>query len=297
MTQGPDMSAVGRAVLDAHTAYRYQRLTFEPPDERISDVVTWASLKPHALRFAVFYAIFLVALPIWMFFQILSGVTNLAEDFSGSDSSGVGGFFGFLSGVMSLLMFGLVVAWFVSLFLPVREQISEYGLLVEDCAPAAAGAYAWVLATSRRRQSPFEIRAVQVMGVPSLRAASERVRALVIVRAVGTDLYLGWSMWRSRSTILILGHLIRDVFRRFSESADVVVDVRSSNARALRELVHSLVREGTQAALLGAPVSPEAQQEINRLPSLESGDNPPNWPPRPPSAPGSSTGPTGPYGS
>ena len=45
----------------------------------------------------------------------------------------------------------------------------------------------------------------------------------------GTDLYVGWTMWRSRSTILMIGHMFRDLFQN-----PLAADIRSASGRALR---------------------------------------------------------------
>jgi len=273
MSQEYGPPSIVRAVGEAHAVYRHQRTAFDPPDERIGEAVSWSSLKPHALRFVVFYALFLLLTPLWLFFRLLAGVTSLVDSVDGGGSV-AGGFFSFLAAIMGLLMLGLVVAWLVSLFLPVREGISEHSVVVPDAAPALTGAFAWMLQASRDRQVPFEFRGARLAGAPVLQVAHGRVRALILVRAVGADLYVGWSMWRSRPTIVVLGHLLRDVFRRFGDEVDARVDLPDGEVRALREVVHGLAREAGQAALLRLNPPTDLEQEIRDLPEVGSGSRP-----------------------
>jgi hypothetical protein len=77
----------------------------------------------------------------------------------------------------------------------------------------------------------------------------------VVVRPIGVDLYLGWTMWRSRSTVVLIGHLLRDTFQGTGLSTGFSSEMRATASRALRELVHSVTREGVQAAILPPPVA------------------------------------------
>jgi hypothetical protein len=68
------------------------------------------------------------------------------------------------------------------------------------------------------------------------------------VQPYGADLYVGWTMWRSRSTATLLAHFLRDTFGRFAPLPVFSAELRAASTRAMRESVHSLAREGVAAA-------------------------------------------------
>jgi hypothetical protein len=278
MTQPqPDPSAPFRhALIDVHSNYRGQRLTHEPPDELASDIVTTRILRPHLVRSGAFLMLYLAvsALSVVIyFFALLAYLSAAARSSSYYGSSSADdpsqGFVGviYLLGFLQLLV---VVAWIVSLFFPIREPIAEYGLLIEGRGSASAVSYAWIVNTIRVRQSPFRTDFAKVKGFPLLLLANGREQGFVIVRPVGNDLYLGWSMWRSRSTIVLIGHIFRDIFAGLGGKG-LEGEVRAAATRALRELIHSVTREGVQAAILQPPVPEDAARaQVDQLRNLDS---------------------------
>ncbi|MGM7643437.1 hypothetical protein ACSVDM_00940 [Nocardia sp. JW2] len=250
------------STVDVHGNYRAGRITHEAPDALVSDVVTMKVLLPHLLRL-----IPIMILTVLLFFAAILVTIAIALEGASNGSSSDGGF-----GVFLFILFAIFIMWIVVLCMPLRESISEYGLLIEGRAPALALSYAWITRTHRDRQAPFGVKFGRVTGVPVLLMFGERrVQAMIVVRAVGTDLYVGWSMWRSRSTAVVLGHLIRDIFQS-STHLILASEMRTASTRSLRELVHSLTREGVQAAIIAPPVSiDEAAYEVAQLPDLSSG--------------------------
>jgi hypothetical protein len=71
---------------------------------------------------------------------------------------------------------------------------------------------------------------------------------MLLVQPYGADLYVGWTMWRSRSTATLLAHFLRDTFGRFAPLPVFSAELRAASTRAMRESVHSLAREGVAAA-------------------------------------------------
>lgn len=271
------------SLVDVHGNYRGGRVAHEPPDELISDVVSARTLRPHITRAVFFFVLFVVTALGWLLMQVLvlaDRISNLGYDTS---------FGSFATGMSTLLGVGLFVvglAWFVSLFLPLREEIAEYSVLVENRAHAFPFVYSWIADTVLARRSPFELRFGRVRGVPVLLVANGRVRGMVSVRQVGTDLFLGWHMWRNRSTLTMIGHLIRDMFQRGQAWAPVEV-VRSGWSAAMRELLHSVTREGAQAAMLdSAPAGFHPAVRIEALEEIDLNVPPAPATPPPPPAPG-----------
>jgi hypothetical protein len=265
MAQPLDPAGFQHAVVDVHGNYRSKRLLHEPPDELISDAVTARVLRPHLVRSGFFFSVFMML----AFFALLSWVIGVIAKAAGTfdrDSREFGDSMFSLTTFLLVLLILLIIAWLVSLFLPVREPIAEYGLLIEGRAAADAVAYWWIMETARSRQSPFRMQVVKVRKTPTLLLSHDRVHGMVVVRPVGTDLYLGWTMWRTRSTMVLIAHLLRDMF----QASGLATDVRAAWSRALRELLHSVTREGVQAAILRPPVQEDvARAHVDQLPSLD----------------------------
>lgn len=232
---------VGAAVQRAHADYRAGRLQHTPPDEHASSRVTFTTLKPHLLRFGLMaaaeLAIGLVSLPL-TFGAFLTSVAT------GTAGAGAGG-----AMLMTTLAAAAVfVAWVVSWFLPAREPVGEYGVLHEGRAVAAGAVHGQVHQALLRRRSPVVVGEATAAGQHLLTLRNGRDLASLVVAPYGDDLYVGWTMWRQRSTLVVVAHLLRDV-------AEVALgsthhsDVRMAATKAMRELVHSATREGLEVAL------------------------------------------------
>ena len=150
--------------------------------------------------------------------------------------------------VLAALTAVLYLAGVASFFAPAKEPIAEYSRLLEGRAGAARGAYQWVSRAAQARRSPAEVRSSTVAGVPVLVFRQRSERAMLLVQPYGADLYVGWTMWRSRSTATLLAHFLRDTFGRFAPLPVFSSELRAASTRAMRESVHSLAREGVAAA-------------------------------------------------
>lgn len=236
---------VGGAVERAHAQYRASRQRHTPPDEHASSRVTFTTLKPHLLRWGLMAAaelvIALVSLPV-TFGAFLTSVAT------GTAGAGAGG----AMLVTTLAAAAVLVAWVVSWFLPAREPVGEYGVLHEGRAAAAGAVHAQVHQTLLRRRSPVVVGEVTAAGQHLLTLRNGRDMASLVVAPYGDDLYVGWTMWRQRSTLVVVAHLLRDV-------AEVALgsthhnDVRLAATKAMRELVHSAVREGLEIVTCTTP--------------------------------------------
>ena len=75
------------------------------------------------------------------------------------------------------------------------------------------------------------------------------------VFAYGTSLYIGWTMWRKRRAFVLIGVFLKDVFGSLlGRSDDIAQMLRTETVRAMREAVHSAVREGAETAMRGIEV-------------------------------------------
>jgi hypothetical protein len=266
LTQSHDPTAPFRhALIDVHSNYRSQRLTHEPPDELVSEQVTLRVWRPHVTRSLFFLIIFGIVGTIGVITLVIGAFARAADSVGGGNGDAGNVFIGifYLLLFVQLLVFA---AWIVALCLPIKEPIAEYGLLIEGRAPASAVAYAWIVNTIRARQAPFRTDFVKVKGSAVLLLANGRDEGMAVVRPVGNDLFLGWSMWRSRSTLVLIGHLFRDMFASIGTGRTLSMEVKTSATRSLRELIHSVTREGVQAAILQPPIPEDAARaQIDQL--------------------------------
>lgn len=253
------------AVQDVNASYRAARTGYEKPDEFIDDTITPVNLRPHITRTLVGFLLatvggFLLACCLGCI--TYSGSSTSESVFEEPSSAGAfdNAFYTF-SAVLGLVW----IAWFVSLFFRIREPIAEYSLLIEGRAMAAPSAYGFMLRAAQARSTPFPMYPVRISGQYWLRLGDERLQSLIVVQTYGTDLYVGWTMWRSRSTIVVIWHIIRDLFRIFGGGTAYRSALQNTHARALREITHSLTRLGVQAAVLNVTAPPEVAYLVSQV--------------------------------
>ncbi|GAA4806955.1 hypothetical protein GCM10023200_50730 [Actinomycetospora chlora] len=242
---------VDRAVAGAHADYHREIQQHGEPDGLVDDVVTYRMLAPHLMR----TLLFLVAPTVLLLIKFV--IDYLAAMSSPDDLTDV------VSTLLGLLVVVLYLAGIASFFAPAKEPIAEHARLLEGRGDAATGAFDHVRAAAAARRSPADVRPSTVAGVPVLLFSQYSERAMLLVQPYGRDLYVGWTMWRSRSTATLLLHFLRDTFGRFAPAPRFSAELRAAATRALRESVHSLAREGVAAALAlpeQAPTAPPPSQ-------------------------------------
>lgn len=225
-----------RTIRDAHDGYHAETRVHRDPDVLVDDVVTWRMLSPHLIRALLFLVSPTVLLLIWLLLDYLASTSS--PSITGR----------LIMNVIGVLTAVLYVAGLAAFFAPAKEPIAEYSRLLEGRAGAARGAYQWVSRAAQARRTPAEVEPSTVAGVPVLVFRQRSERAMLLVQPYGTDLYVGWTMWRSRSTATLLAHFLRDTFGRFAPLPVFSSELRAASTRAMRESVHSLAREGVAAA-------------------------------------------------
>lgn len=241
-----------RTVAGAHADYHREIQQHDEPDGLVDDVVTYRMLAPHLMR----SLLFLVAPTVLLLIKVI--IDYLASMSSPDDLTDA------VSVLLGVVVVVLYLAGIASFFAPAKEPIAEHARLLENRGDAAAGAYEHVRLAAAARRSPAEVRPSTVAGVPVLLFEQYSERAMLLVQPYGRDLYVGWTMWRSRSTATLLLHFLRDTFGRFAPAPRFSAELRAAATRALRESVHSLAREGVAAALLTSGSEPETPYEPPR---------------------------------
>ncbi len=248
-------SAAGPAGGDV--AYRTQSLKFVPVETGLDESVSLRTLFTLWARAAI------ISFTVWFVFLVswLIGTLVLASKLipgPGSDGPSV---------PFLLLMIGQILAfvlfWFVLLFSQIQEPIAEWRTLLGDKAPAAASCYATVYGSLTRRRIPVDAAATRVRSdVLSPDVVNNRLTvtdrsyiAHVSVFPYGSSLYVGWSMFRARRGYLLVGHFLKDLLGSLLGRTGLVDQMlRTEKVRAMREALHSAVREGVEVAVHGVEV-------------------------------------------
>ncbi|MEU0632855.1 hypothetical protein [Streptomyces sp. NPDC005989] len=190
----------------------------------------------------------LAALGVW----IIAFLLNLATADSAGMLSGVSDFFAAVGGAFG---WAFLAFWVVFLSQGKDEPISEWKSLIEDRGDAAELAYAAIQGSLNRRRIPLGSSPERVRSDLGPEIVSHRLVigygpyiAYVTVFAYGTSLYLGWTMWRRRTGISYVATFWKDLLGgMLGRTGTVNQMLRTEGARAMREAVHSAVREGVEA--------------------------------------------------
>lgn len=280
---GPvDWAASG--AVGPNVAYRNQTLQYRDVELSFDESVEFKTVRQ--LWFQAAVASFLVFFVLGLLPALLAGDV---------DAIGPG------------LILSITAFWVVFLLVRQNEPISEWKTLLEDKAAASSSAYATIYGALTRRRIPVTAVPARIRSdiAPEvvhnrLVVTSGRYVAYVTVFAYGTSLYVGWTMWRSRSGAVVIGHFVKDVIGSMLNRAGSLNQMlRTDRPRAMREAVHSAAREGVEIAIQGieVPLASTFGQEppVQSAPAAQSGPPaPPVYPAPAQPTPGyPPTGPTG----
>ncbi len=245
-------SAAGPAGGD--TAYRTQSLKFLPVETGLDESVSLRALFELWVRAAaVAWSVFGILFVIWVV-----GSAGAVAALGSGDSDAIS--------VVSvgLLITAIVIPfllfWFLLLVPQTEEPVAEWRALLENRAFEATSAYAAIYGSLVRRRIPVNAAALRVRSdvlggdvVNNRLLVSEGgYRASVTVFPYGMCLYVGWSMYRNRRGAVLVGTFLKDLVRSLvGRTGPVNRMLRTEKVRALREALHSAVREGVDVAVQG----------------------------------------------
>ncbi|MGW7060945.1 hypothetical protein ACWGHM_20790 [Streptomyces sp. NPDC054904] len=227
-----------------NAAYRNQTMRYENVELSFDESV------PFRTVFQLWFQAFVVSFLVFMIFGLLPALASDSSLFDSGGELGVGQVLGFIA------------FWVVLLAARINEPVSEWKTLLEDKHAASSSAYAAVYGALARRKIPVSAVPVRIRSdiMPDvvnnrLVIRSGRYVAYVTVFGYGTSLYVGWTMWRSRSGAVIIGHFLKDlVGGMFNRTGAINQMLRTEKPRAMREAVHSAAREGVEVAVQGIEV-------------------------------------------
>jgi hypothetical protein len=157
--------------------------------------------------------------------------------------------------VIGAILFGLLFACLYWL-IPVPVQLSEWKFFVDgqaQVAPVVFDHIAWAL---QQRQTPLDAAQVRRLNLPGgetrdyLEISRGIFTGYISCFAYGQDLYIGWTFWFRvsplRYFLMWLARLWQTLLR---QGTDMHVKLRYDYARAMREAMHSVAREGVDVAV------------------------------------------------
>jgi hypothetical protein len=206
---------------------------------------------------------------LWLFAALAGGLTYSVFfvlsllSLLGSASSGTTAGLSMSSGLFGfgmLLAFG--VFWVVLLLVKIQEPVAEWKTLIDGKATAAESSYAAIYQSLARRRIPVGVTARRIRSDMMAESVNNRLIitersyvAYVSVFAFGTSLYVGWTMWRDRRGYSLVGQFAKDLVGGILGRTGIINQMlRTERVRAMREAVHSAVREGVDAAVEDAEV-------------------------------------------
>jgi hypothetical protein len=237
----PMDAALGQRTPNA--TYIGQRLLYDKVPEPSFDPLSNRSLLVQFfLHFLVYFAAYWV---LAVFFGIVLTILGLV----------VGLTVGWLLWVIGAGITGLLFACLYWL-IPVPALLSEWKFAIDAegaVAPVTFEHIGWAI---RRHETPLDslqIRRLKFTGSES-RDYLELRRGLftgfVSCFAHGRDLYIGWTLWvrlsPARWLLMAMARIWQTLMRRGTE---LHVTLRYESARALREAIHSVAREGVDVAI------------------------------------------------
>lgn len=251
-----DLSVLGTS--EPNAVYLGQRLQYTEGAETF-DVGAALSRRTMAqFRFLLFIAfvIWVAAIPISFALTFLLGRAGIA--------------FAWLLGIGVLVFnIALLVAPFV------RHQsfaISEWKLLLDGKGRSAEAVYDHIASALVERDSPTQYRAVQVPEIwwrGYLQVRMGTYSGYITCFAFGQDLYIGWTLWWSgswiayrranrqeglRALLMLPWVLVADMVRGRARMYELAYVHKYDEAKALRECLHAVTRQGVEAAVGVVPL-------------------------------------------
>lgn len=166
---------------------------------------------------------------------------------------------GVIGAVLAAIAFGCLF-W----LLPVPALLSEWKFSVDDKAAAAPVTFEHIAWAVRRRETPLDLIQVRRLNLAGGQARDylELRRGLftgfISCFAYGQDLYVGWTFYLRISPLRYLLMALARVWQTLKrQGTDLYVTLRFDYARAMREAIHSVAREGIDVAI--GQIRPQGQ--------------------------------------
>jgi hypothetical protein len=202
----------------------------------------------HALQYFVLYFVggFVSAIAL-LFLHLLGLPVGVAVTFE------------VIGAALTAIVFGCLY-W----LLPVPALLSEWKFSVDDKGAAAPVAFEHIAWAVRRRETPLDLIQVRHLNLAGgqgrdyLELRRGLFTGFISCFAYGQDLYVGWTFYLRISPLRYLLMALARVWQTLKrQGTDLYVTLRFDYARAMREAMHSVAREGVDVAI--GQLRPEGQ--------------------------------------
>jgi hypothetical protein len=238
---------------DTYLGHRLAYSDVPTPFDPLSNPSYLAQLK---VRFAALLSTWALGQALLFIFlagpalmMMLNSMASAFSPYGGSESSG-GGLFLFYT-VLSWVWTIALIVLFLVVKLPV--QLSEWMLTVDGKGDAAQPALEHMVSIVEARRPPLTGMSVVRLAVSGqyprdyLQLEDGNYLGFVSSFAYGSDLYIGWTFWLNVSPGRWLITMLARLFKGWGSGVygSLVFDL----AKALREVMHSAVRQGVDVAV------------------------------------------------
>jgi hypothetical protein len=153
----------------------------------------------------------------------------------------------------ALTAFVLGCLWWL---LPVPALLSEWKFSVDDKGAAAPVTFEHITWAVRRRETPLDLIQVRHLNLAGgqgrdyLELRRGLFTGFISCFAYGQDLYVGWTFYLRISPLRYLLMALARVWQTLKrQGTDLYVTLRFDYARAMREAMHNVAREGVDVAV------------------------------------------------
>jgi hypothetical protein len=205
-----------------------------------------------------------VLIAMWLVGVLSSQIAALTDGGSGDFGDPNGSSASSFRGTGTFLIIVLSMYLLAVLFLPARETLSEWSLVVDDRADLAESAYATVAEElMRTHQIPAQVTPRRLF----VRSPQRGIRNFLAIRLgkytimvsvfpFGRDLFLGWSLVRRDLPVVVVLRYLASKLGTDAAGYSRLIDVEP--VKALRDVVHNALRTGIEAAALRRQLSVDA---------------------------------------
>jgi hypothetical protein len=237
----PSMAATGEA--GPNSTYIGMRLRYDTqPEPSFDPLGNSRFIAQVALRALLYWWVwglgFTLGIVFFLFALVAAGPRTAITLFAVA---------GVIVGIALLLTFWL---------LKVPIQLSEWKFSVDRQGAAAPQVFNHIGAVLRERRTPLDSLQVQRLSLPGERGVRDYLElkstifyGYVACFPYGDDLYVGWTFWVRISPFRYVLMFIARIWQSiFGKGNDLYASLRFDTARAMRETMHSAVREGIDIA-------------------------------------------------
>jgi len=231
-----------------------------------ADVFAIRSLVPHLLLSLLFLVPLIGCLAVWAAAFSVGQINTVMAN---------GGIAPELANAFAAAAGSILFAWMVTSFRPLREPLADRAIILEGHAGAIEQVYGAIYDNAARFCAPpFRLTPQKLEGMSALSLRLGNEHGLVTVRPIGSDLFVGWSVWRRRSSARLIGQVINNVLD--SAHLNAYSAAAASSFVIMREQLECMTLEASRSVAPGnqrtdSPHVP--QQRVGIGPGVLSGSD------------------------